>query len=446
MSRIKRGEVAVDTGYTPRPLQALIHQKMRRFNVFVCHRRFGKTVCVLNEMIDQGLRFDKKSRDGKDLRNPQYAYIAPTYGAAKRIAWEYLKDFTKMIEGAKPNEAELRIDIPRPHKGDKIRFMLLGAENPGNLRGIYLDGVILDEYAECDPSIWSAVIRPALSDRKGWAMFIGTPKGRNHFYDVYHATLGRSNWFHAIFKASETGYVEKEELEEARITMSEEEYNQEYECSFSAALVGAYYSRQLAELDRKKKLRANVPYDPALSVYTFWDLGIGDSNAIWFAQVFNSEVRLIDYEEDNGRDLDYWVKLVKEKNYDYARHVLPHDAAARSLETGKTRLESLKEKGLKDSEIQPRQAFDDGIHAVRMILPRCVFDKFECERGILCLENYQKKYDAKNKVFSNKPLHDWSSHGSDAFRYLALWLDNLTKRVKVKDLPRHCENEYNIFD
>ena len=168
----------VSTGYNPRPLQLEIHKKMKRFNVLVLHRRFGKTVLSINEMLDRGLRNPRK--------NPQYVYLAGTYGQAKRVAWEYVKEFTKKLPGAKANEAELRVDIPRPHLEDKVRLLLLGAENPDSLRGIYIDGCVLDEFGGCDPSVWGEVIRPALADREGWAIFIGTPKGQNHFYNLYN--------------------------------------------------------------------------------------------------------------------------------------------------------------------------------------------------------------------------------------------------------------------
>jgi hypothetical protein len=180
-------EVAIP--YVPRPFQAVLHAGLKRFNLLVCHRRFGKTVFSIMEMIDRGLR--------NDLRNPQYAYIAPTYGQAKRVAWEYLKYYCSHIPNAKANEAELRIDIMREHvdgSKDKIRFMLLGAENPDSLRGIYLDGCILDEYAQCPPAIWGEVVRPALSDRKGWAIFIGTPKGQNHFHEMLLLYTKKKNY------------------------------------------------------------------------------------------------------------------------------------------------------------------------------------------------------------------------------------------------------------
>ncbi len=426
----------VSTGYVPRPLQAEIHKSLRRFNVLVLHRRFGKTVLSINEMNDRALRNTRK--------NPQYAYIAPTYGQAKRVAWEYIKDFTRKIPGAKANEADLRVDIPRPNREDKIRIMLLGAENPGSIRGIYLDGVVLDEYAEMDPTIWSQVIRPALSDREGWAIFIGTPKGQNHFYSLYSQAQSYEDWYVRLFRASETGVIAQSELEAAQREMSEEEYEQEFECSFTAALVGSYYGKLLDKAEKDARI-CNVPYDPNVPVDTFWDLGIGDTTAIWFCQTVGQEFRLIDYLEEGGQGLDFFVRELKKKPYIYREHTLPHDARARELGTGKSREETLRGLGLRQLYILPRWGVDDGIHAVRMLLPKCWFDKVKCERGILALRNYQRKWDSKNQIFLAKPKHDWASHGSDAFRYLAMGSKSEVQRTDAKKLPRQVLEEYDYF-
>lgn len=426
----------VSTGYTPRPLQAEIHRSLRRFNVLVLHRRFGKTVLSINEMVDRALRNTNKS--------PQYAYIAPTYGQAKRVAWEYIKDFTRHIPGAKANEADLRVDIPRPNREDKIRIMLLGAENPGSVRGIYLDGVVLDEYAEMDPVIWSQVIRPALSDREGWAIFIGTPKGQNHFYNLYSQAQEYKDWYVRMFRASETKVIADSELEAAQREMTEEEYDQEFECSFTAALVGSYYGKLIDKAEKDGRL-CNVPYDPNVPVDTFWDLGIGDTTAIWFCQTVGQEFRLIDYLEEGGQGLDFFVRELKKKPYVYREHTLPHDARARELGTGKSREESIRALGLRQLYILPRWGVDDGIHAVRMLLPKCWFDKVKCARGIKALRNYQRKWDSRNQLFLAKPKHDWSSHGSDAFRYLAMGSKSEASRTNAKNLPRQALEEYDYF-
>ena len=432
----------IETGYKPRELQAYLHNSLKRFNVLVCHRRFGKTVFSINEMIDQALRNTRI--------NPQYAYFAPFYGQAKRVAWDYLKDFTKQIPGVTVNEAELRVDIARPNPNhisgfDRVRIMLLGADNPASIRGIYLDGGILDEFAEMDPTVWGQVIRPALSDREGWAIFIGTPKGQNDFYKIYNLALETrtEDWVPALFKASETGIISKAELEAAALTMSPEEYAQEFECSFTAALIGAYYGK-LVETAEKEKRVTNVPHDPAVEVDTFWDLGIGDTTVIWFLQQVGQELHLIDYIEQSGQGLAWYVKELKKKDYTYGQHYLPHDGGARELGTGKTRQETLVLLGIR-TIVLARQAIDDGIHAARMLLPKCWFDAVKCKRGIEALKNYQRKWDPKNKIFLLKPKHDWASHGADGFRTLAMGLRPNHAKMNNKKFPRQAEMEYDIF-
>lgn len=424
----------VNTGYFPRPHQAFLHTNLRRFNVVICHRRFGKTHFSLNEMLDKGLRHT--------LKNPQYAYIAPTYGQAKRVAWDLLKDYVKNIPGVTINEADLRIDIARPHLGDKVRFMLLGAENPGTLKGLYLDGVVLDEYAEMNPEIWSIVIRPALSDRLGWAIFIGTPKGENHLHAIYAQAQGKEDWFTQVFRASETGIIPLSELEAARAVMSEPEYLQEYECSFSAALVGAYYGREMEEAEQSNRI-CGVPHDPAVPVFTGWDLGVDDSTVIWFAQRVGRETRIIDYHEESGKGLDYFVKLMKDKNYNYEEHFLPHDVAQRELSTGKSRLETLQKMGLKRVRVVPRLDIADGINAARLLIKKCYFDKDRCAFGIKALKSYERAWDAKMGVFQSRPKHNWASHGADGFRYLAIGLDE--SRIDNKDRAKPQRQAHSDF-
>ena len=439
------GTQVVSTGYAPRAHQAYVHVNKKRFNVLVCHRRFGKTHLSINEMIDCGLRCT--------LVNPQYAYIAPTYGQAKRVAWDVLKEYLKNIPGVEFNESELRADIRRPALRDRVRIMLLGAENPGALRGLYLDGVVLDEYAEMNPEVWSQVLRPALSDRIGWAIFIGTPKGQNHFYEVYQLAEDKPDWFRAIFRASETRIIPMSELEAASAIMSEEEYEQEYECSFQAALVGAYYGKSLSKLEARGRI-CGVPWDPALSVITAWDLGIDDSTAVWFVQLHRTEVRVIDYMEGSGEGLEYYIKQITEKPYVYSNHLFPHDIAVRDLVTGKSRLEMVKSIGLKNVSVAAKLSVADGIQAVRVLLERCWFDKQKCnqgrigdQRGIESLKNYQKKWDSKNKIYLSTPRHDWASHGADAFRTLAVALSDsmddgfMERRSK---LPRKADSDYAV--
>lgn len=428
----------VTTGYVPRPLQMQLHLAAERFKVIVCHRRFGKTHFALNEMIDHAFRNLRK--------NPQYAYIAPTYGQAKRVAWDLLKDYLKHIPGVTINEADLRIDIPRPGSADRIRFLLLGAENPDSLRGLYLDGVVLDEYAEMDTTLWSQVVRPALTDREGWAVFIGTPKGTNHFYEIYQRAKGNPEWFTAIYKASETNIIPRAELDAARAEMSDSEYEQEFECSFSAALIGAYYGKEMEKADEEGRI-CTVSYDPLLPVFTFWDLGIDDTTVIWFGQNLGGrEIRWIDYHEESGQGLSYYARLLKEKGYVYEEHILPHDGAVRELGTGKSRMETLQAltRGTR-VRVAPRQDVADGINASRLLIAKSWFDKDKCERGISALKNYERAWDAKNKIWQARPKHNWASHGADAFRTGAMALNENRQSQKDKRRnSRYAQNDFSV--
>jgi len=450
MSQYKARREVISTGFVPRPHQVEILQSLKRFNVVVCHRRFGKTVAFVNLIIDKGLRLGKK--------NPQFAYMAPFYGQAKRVAWEYFKEYGLKIPGSTANEAELRIDIPRPggadgsSEPDKIRMMLLGADNPGALRGLYLDGVVLDEYGEMTPDVFNQVIRPALSDRLGWAVFTGTPKGQNHFADILEHGRSDSTWYTSVFRAEDTGIIPKAELEAARALMSEEEFLQEFQCSFTSAMMGAYYKTQMELLEKKGQI-GNVPHDPGSPVHTAWDLGINDANVVWFYQIVGREIHLIDLVAGSGEDLAFYAIKIKEKaqagNWLLGRHKLPHDANARELQTGKTRVEALEKLLGRTIDVVARHGVEDGIHRARMVLPRCWFDRKNCEYGLKGLKNYQKKWDSVNKVFSSRPLHNWASNPADAFRYMAMGFDEMDDQridgTLRRNLPRRASSDYDPF-
>jgi len=433
------GEVSL--GYTPRDVQDEAHRLLRRFNVLVWHRRTGKTVFAIADSFDRGLNCPHK--------RPQIAYISPTYSQSKRVAWEYFKDFVRPIQQFDKSlvtihEQELRIDIQRPSMGDHVRFMLLGADNPDSLRGIYLDWATLDEYAQCNPEIWGEVIYPTLSDRQGGATFIGTPKGQNHFFEMYQLAQKEmkengddSIWHASLYKASQTGIISEDELKIARNTMTDSEYRQEYECDFSAALRGSYYGKYLSDLEAKGQV-CSVPYQRQFPVETYWDLGLDDSTAIWFVQQAGRELHIIDHYENAGFGLEHYVKVLNEKGYVYSEHVLPHDAAARELGTGKTREESLRGFGLQGrTRILPRASVEDGIHATRNILSKCWFDEDKTKSGYSALKNYERKFDAKRKIYDNKPNHNWTSHSADAFRTMAMGIREKHGMINGEDLSKY---------
>ena len=401
------GEV-IEIPYKPREHQLKVHELLdgKRFAVVVAHRRFGKTVAALNHLIREAVLNEKET--------PRYAYIAPTYGQAKRVAWDYLVKYTTPLGGTN-NISELRVDF----WGRRIQ--LYGSDNPDSLRGQFFDGVIIDEVGDQNPKIWTDIVRPALTDRKGWCLFIGTPKGHNHFKELRDRAEKEEGWGLLEFKASETGVVDDVELKQAKNEMGEDKYRQEFECSFDAAVEGSYYGQMLNELEEKKHMQ-EIPREEISRTFTAWDLGMGDSTSIWVAQLVGTEVRLIDYYENHGVGLDHYVKWIKDNDYLKSEHILPHDVRVRELGTGKSRLEMLEEAGL-EVKIAPRMGLDDGIQAVRRLLPRCWFNVPQVQNGLNCLRNYRRDYDEKRKIFFERPLHDWSSHGSDSFRYLALGLD-----------------------
>ena len=395
--------------YAPRPLQAAIHPQLEahRFSVAVCHRRFGKTVLVVNHLLKHALTCRKP--------RPRFAYLAPTFRQGKAVAWDYMKHYAQPVPGQTPNESELRIDFP--HNDGQIR--IYGSDNPDSLRGIYLDGVVLDEYGLMPATIFGEVIRPALSDRGGWALFIGTPNGKNQFWDIAQQAQSEPGWFFAEYKASETGILSPDELASARTMMTADEYAQEYECSFEASVKGSIYGGEL-ETCRAAGRTCAVPVDPILPVDTDWDLGVGDSTAIWFSQSLRSgEIRLVDYHESSGEGLPHYAQVLASKGYTYGTHWAPHDIEVRELGSGRSRIEVAASLGIK-FRVVPNIPLEDGIHAARMLFPRCWFDRVKCQKGLDALSGYRRDYNTRLNEFKAVPVHDWAEHGASAFRYLAV--------------------------
>lgn len=425
------------TGYEPRAIQAYLHRMMRRFNVLVMHRRLGKTVFCINHMIAKGLRNDKF--------NPRYAYIAPLFSQAKKVAWDYLKQYAMTIPGATANEAELRVDIPRPERGDTIRFQLFGAENPDSLRGMYFDGVCLDEYGDMIPSLWSKVLRPALSDRLGWAIFMGTPKGQNDFYDLYqYAISGKDpEWFGALYKASETKIIPQSELDANRAQMSEDEYDQEFECSFLAGITGAYWAKEMGLAESSGRI-TRVPYDPAMPVDTWWDLGMNDVCSIWCTQSMRFEHRAIFYIEAPDTPIPEWIKILRKQPWHFGSWNVPHDIAVREMTTGKARIEAFKPFGIRPKVIPRVEDKLDSIAAGRQIISKVWFDKDGCEKGIKALKNYQRRWDEKSKVFSPKPAHNWASNGADAWQQFGMGVRE-DRSAETRQRPRKAISDYDVF-
>lgn len=415
-------EVVHEFPYKCREVFKDFHKRKQRWAVLVAHRRCGKTVACLNDVIRRAITEGK--RDGR------YAYMAPYLSQSKAVAWDYLLRYAEPAI-ARSNQSELWVEL---HNGARIR--LFGADNADAIRGVFLDGIVLDEYADFRPKVWGEIIRPLLADRQGWATFIGTPKGHNAFWDIYNNATQDPDWFVKTLRASQTGLLAQEELDDAAKMMSEEQYLQEFECDFESAIVGAFYGKEMRRLTDRNRI-TNVKYDDQYPCHTSWDLGYNDSTAIWWWQVVRGEIRMLDFHCSSGNTIEYYGNLIqsksKEYGYEYGTHYLPHDARAKTLASGgKSIIEQLSLYiPLKMIKIVPTLAVLDGIQALRVALDRCWFD-FKCNEGIECLRQYQREWDDDKRMFKDKPRHDWTSHLVDAARMMAIaWQEEV--KAKPKD-------------
>jgi len=357
---------------------------------------------------------------------PLFGYVAPYRSQAKSVAWDYLKHFSRPITKSS-NEADLIIELLN---GAKIR--LFGADNADAMRGLGFDGLYLDEYGDFKPSVWGNVIRPALSDKQGWCVFGGTPKGKNQFWNIYETSKRLPNeWFSLSLPASKSKLLPESELEAAKAQLAEDQYLQEYECSFEAAIIGAIWGTEMRKVSEDGRI-TKVENQIEVKTHTAWDLGHTDDTAIWWYQVIAGEIHIVDFFALSGGTIEEFVAKIKEKPYNYGKHYLPHDARARTLASGgKSVIEQMATHlGINNLAIVPSLTVQDGIQAVRMALPRCWFDAEKCADGIEALRQYQREYDEDKKAFRQTPKHDWTSHPADAMRMLAIsW------REEPKDKP-----------
>lgn len=399
----------IDLGYSARKAFTPLHRRKERFGCIVAHRRAGKTVASIMDLIDAALRCEKQ--------DPRFAYIAPYYAQAKDVVWGYVKQYALRVPGAQPNESELRVDFP-----NGARLRLYGADNYDRLRGIYLDGVVLDEFADQPPQAWREVIRPALADRKGWALFIGTPKGKNAFYDVYQRAVKDPDWFDLNLKASETGLLAEEELEALRKEMSANEYNRELECDFDAAIEGAYYAEGLKEARAQGRI-GKVSADPLMALRAYCDIGgpgaKADAFAMWICQFVGRSIQVLDYYEAKGQPLAEHVAWLRARQYGKASIFLPHDGLSESGPNPGSFESAFRAAGFSATTLRNEGSGNAGaktvrIEAVRRRLPLCWFNEDTTEPGRDALIAYHEKRDEKRGVGLG-PEHDWASHGADAF-------------------------------
>lgn len=357
-----------------------------------------------------------------------YGHIMPLRTQAKLVAWDKLKHYARPVPGVKFNESELLVRYPN---GNKVQ--LFGADDPDAFRGFAGSGLSFDEYSQQPQNIFSEVLSKSLGDHLGYALFVGTVKGKDHLWQTYQVAKESDDWL-SLWQdidrsiATEEGITIKT-LEDAMADdrklvaqglMTQDEFDQEWYLSTEAAIKGAYYGKEMAAALKQGRI-TRVPFDPSLPVDTDWDLGIDDYMAIIFSQSLRSgEVRLVDYYENSGEGFPHYVKVLAERGYVYGRHYPPHDIAVRELGTGKSRKEVAASLGLKFENPEAKMDVADGIDAARLLLARCWFDETKTARLIECLRQYRKAYNTKLEVFTSQPVHNWASHGADAFRGLAV--------------------------
>lgn len=407
--------------YVPRPAFLPFHNRPHRWATLVTHRRAGKTVALTNDII-------LAARTPLPFPDPQYAYVGPTYKQAKRIAWAYLKRYSRPYWSRPPSESELKVTL----KGNSTIYCL-GADNADSLRGMYLDGFVGDEYAMWKPSVFSQILRPALSDRNGWGVFSSTPRGKNLFHEQYRRALSDpARHFLLSLRADQSGIISPRELADLRLDMDEEEFAQEYLCSFDSALKGAIYAKEINEVLLSHRLARQPLYDPALDVHFVYDLGFTDSTVRIAYQLpkLTGRVHILSVVAHTGVDIFQHIDDLLQFQGPMGTIWLPHDAKAKNLQTGKSIVEQFLEFGL-TPRIVPSHHVHDGISITRRLFPRLVFDatpynpndpygENPTEDLVEAAKQYHREWDEDNMIFKDIPVHDWSSDYMDALRYLAI--------------------------
>lgn len=395
-----------------RPHQLAAHGAERRFQVYVWHRRAGKTFYVVAKMFARALEAPRA-----DWRA---FYVAPTYRQAKSIAWDYLTRFSDGLPGLSRNESELRIDL-----ANGARIQLLGAEGYDSLRGRYADDLTIDETALIPGAAWTQVLSPMLADRKGRATFIGTPAGRmNLFYDLWTAADPEGpdpdpEWGRSLLTYRDTDALDPAEVARLRRTMREEEFAQELECSWNAAIRGAYFARELTDADQAGRI-TTVRHDAALPVNAALDLGWSDLMVAVFHQQAGTEHRLIGARAWEWTAIPDMIRQWREElPFRIDCVVLPHDARVHELTSGRTRQEVFEQLGYR-VQLAPRLDVHEGIEQTRMMLKHAWLDREECRTLIEALLAYRSEFDEVRNVHRVRPVHDWSSHWADAVRTLAV--------------------------
>lgn len=410
-----------------RPWQKEYITNKKRFNVLVVHRRAWKTVWAI---LDELIVAIKERWD--------YWYIAPTYRQAKKIAWRLIQKFWDQIWDFKYNASELIVTYTN---GSTIS--LFGAENPDSLRWLDLRWVIFDEYAQQPSNIYSEIVFPMINANGWWVTWIGTPKGKNAFYQLYQRALKDERFYTMLLRYTDTKLLSDEQIEDAKKEMTEEEFLQEYECSWEAYMRGSVYWKELSLCHSEWRVKEWL-YDPSLEVYTFWDLWVSDAMSIWFVQISNGQIRIIDRYSNTWYGLEHYSEIIKSKPYRYKNHYFPHDIRQREISTGLTRMETAIKLLWEICKIVPMSSIESWIDAGRLLFKNVWIDA-KLEEFINNLSLYQYEWDDKLWQFKKQPIHDFTSHDADWFRYMAIIFNHLTKKTDIEPVKDPLEDPLWIF-
>ena len=413
-------KIRLPHNFDPRPYQLPILQAMDqgvKRAVQVWHRRSGKEKTDLAGIVSRKMM----------ERVGTYYYAFPEFNQGRKVLWDgadkdgfrFIDHFPKALLDGKPNDTEMKL---RYKNGSLLQ--VIGSDRFNAVMGTNPIGIVFSEYSLQDPYCWS-YFRPILAENGGWAIFNFTPRGENHAYELYELAKNDPSWFCQLLTVDDTKAIPQEVLDQERKEIirlhgNDALFQQEYYCSFTVPIAGAYYADHIMQAYKDGRV-GKVPYEPRAQVDTWWDLGINDKMCIWFTQSIGAELRVIDYYENNGQGLPHYIAHLKEKGYVYGLHMAPHDIDVRELSTGVSRRDTAATLGIK-FHVAEKLPISDGIDAARTLFSKCWFDSEKCRIGLNALKNYRKQYDDKKKTYMDHPYHDWSSNAADAFRTLAVGL------------------------
>lgn len=418
--------------------------------VAVWHRRAGKDSTAINYTASDAIE-----------NVGVYWHMLPTQTQARKVVWDGIDRFgRRIIDQAIPKE------IRKATRAQQMQIELLsgsmwqlcGSDNFDSLVGANPRGVVFSEWALCNPKAWD-YIRPILAENGGWALFIYTARGKNHGYTLAEMARKNPDWHHSVLTVDDTKrpdgtpIITQEAIQADRDAgMSEDMIQQEYYCSFDVAIPGAYWAREIAAARADKRITV-VPIEPHLQVYTFWDLGISKGNAmvIWFVQAIGKEIRVVNYYEAENEGMAHFInyvnKFAQDHNVTYGEHIAPHDIDVRELMSGKSRLDTAREMGIKFRVVPRTKNLAESIEATRRIFPRCSFDENRCEKGIAALASYHREWDDAKQCYRDVPVHDWASNGADGFRQMAqAWQDRFALKERPALEAVKVNTGFNVFE